>query len=135
MKQAELKRKIKDELGWAAYIPFLGTDIRMSDQEYLPCWAKDVREALKAFEVGPLPPKPDENDCDDFTFRMLGHLKTTLRGSLGLAWSSPHSFVVFHDLEWLWMAEPFDKTVMRYKEALTDPFKRYRIGMGNLLII
>lgn len=99
--------------------------VHLADKVYDQCDYMQVKHELAKY-VDKLPYKPDRNDCDDATFRLLGYLKNNIRGALGFAWSSSHSFVVFIYADRLWVIEPYGKGIMTYQEARKDPFKRYK---------
>ncbi len=116
----ELRNMIMKEIN-----PYpVGLDLRMSDTVYGPVSMNEVMHYLAIFPVMPNP-EPDRNDCDNYTFRMLGHLKICSMGAIGFAWSQTHSYVIFHDGNVLWVVESMDKNILTYRDALKDPFKRY----------
>jgi hypothetical protein len=96
----------------------------MADNVYQPVTLSQVQEALQDYHDDHIY-NPETDDCDDFTFRLLGYLKGTIRGALGFVWSKLHSFVIFYDSYTLWVIEPIGAAVFTYKEAKLDYFERY----------
>ena len=109
----------------------------MLDDVYEPTSPLEVTAALSNFTIM-LNPEANRKDCDDYTFVMLGHLKQSVRGTLGFAISkgrpwwkwwgmnNPHMFIVFTTFHGVWVIDPFSKALFTYEEAKMDYFERYK---------
>jgi len=134
----ELRGLIQNEIGplslWERLWPFGKTQIWLSDKVYRPAIIDHITQSLQSY--GPIAKHdPDWNDCDDETFRLLGHLKRLLREAVGFAWSPKHAFLVFHDGKKLWVIEPYGHNIQTYQQALRDSWGRYNLKRRGLIVI
>lgn len=137
MTKSELKQALKREIGIKWYHSILfpwSTKIHLSDKEYFEADIEKIAEALKSYQPIALEYAEEENDCDNETARLLGHLKRTCFGTLGFAWSKNHSFIIFKSGKF-WLIETYGRKAFSYEEGQRDYFKRYKLNTRGVIML
>ena len=96
----------------------------MADENCVLPHFEELQYALSGFNPGG-PYTANDNDCDDFAFRLVGYMNSLFPAwAFGLAWSQVHAFniAVCSDREF-YVVEPQQKTIMPYKMNLGQSYK------------
>lgn len=83
--------------------------IFLSDNTYKLCNLEDIEEFLRVDQTNKMGYIPEDRDCDDFSFRLLGQFSVPEWSgiALGIIWTDVHAlnFFIDQNLEF-WFIEP-----------------------------
>jgi hypothetical protein len=88
---------------------FPNAELFLSDNIYLLCDPQDIKKFLKQDATDRIEYKPEDFDCDDFAYRLMGQMSVPDWSKLafGIVWTDKHALNCFVDEDGeIWFVEP-----------------------------
>jgi len=85
------------------------THIYLSDSQYWLCSENDINTFLKVDTTNKMGYVPEERDCDDFSYRLMGQLSIPSWSGIafGIVWTNLHALnCLIDDTSKFWFIEP-----------------------------
>lgn len=106
-------------------------EVFLSDKNYLLCDKADIKAFLAQDETNKMGYVPEERDCDDFAYRLMGQFSIPGWSDLafGIVWTDKHAMNCFvTENNEFWLIEPQNDT-LQHGGLLPSQGDHYRVIM------